>query len=80
LTNAEVPGPVLRSRQWRPERSALALLDEELERGRLSARGCDRVLKVAWTLADLAGCAAPGRAEIAEAIGLRIGRGAAVAA
>src|SRR6185503_5228072 len=51
-TNAEVPGPVLRSRRWRPERPALALLDEELERGWLSARGCDRVLKVAWTLAD----------------------------
>ena len=53
---------------------------EELERGWLSARGCDRVLKVAWTLADLAGRSAPGRSEVAEAIGLRTGRGAAVAA
>ena len=34
---------------------ALAALDDELERGRLSARGCDRVLKLAWTLADLGG-------------------------
>jgi magnesium chelatase family protein len=80
LTNAEVPGPVLRSRRWRPGRAALALLDEELERGWLSARGCDRVLKVAWTLADLAGRCAPGQAEVAEAIGLRTGRGLAVAA
>jgi len=79
-TNAEVPGPVLRSRGWRPERAALGLLDEELERGGLSARGCDRVLKVAWTLADLAGCIAPGRREVAEAISLRTGRGVAVAA
>lgn len=80
LTNAEVPGPVLRSRRWRPDRKALALLDEELERGWLSARGCDRVLKVAWTLADLAGRTAPGSSEVAEAIGLRTGRGLAVAA
>jgi magnesium chelatase family protein len=80
LTNAEVPGPVLRSRRWRPDRSALGLLDEELERGWLSARGCDRVLKLAWTLADLAGRPAPGRSEVAEAIGLRTGRGLAVPA
>jgi magnesium chelatase family protein len=75
-----VPGPVLRSRLWRPGRSALALLDEELERGGLSARGCDRVLKLAWTLADLAGHSAPGAAEVAEAVGLRTGRGSAVVA
>jgi magnesium chelatase family protein len=80
LTNAEVPGPVLRSRRWRPDRAALALLDEELERGGLSARGCDRVLKLAWTLADLAGRTAPGGGEVAEAIGLRTGRGLAAAA
>jgi magnesium chelatase family protein len=80
LTNAEVPGPVLRSRRWRPERPALALLDEELERGGLSARGCDRVLRLAWTLADLAGRTTPGFGEVAEAISLRTGRGMAVAA
>jgi magnesium chelatase family protein len=80
LSNAEVPGPVLRSRRWRPGRPALALLDEELERGGLSARGCDRVLKLAWTLADLAGRDAPGAAEVAEAVGLRTGRSVAVAA
>jgi magnesium chelatase family protein len=80
LTNAEVPGPVLRSRRWRPERTALALLDEELERGGLSARGCDRVLRLAWTLTDLAGRTAPGSGEVAEAIGLRTGRGMAVVA
>jgi len=74
-TNAEVPGPVLRSRRWRPARSALSLLDDELERGGLSARGCDRVLKLAWTLADLAGYSAPAPEQVAEAIALRTGRG-----
>ncbi|HEX2904453.1 MAG TPA: YifB family Mg chelatase-like AAA ATPase [Jatrophihabitans sp.] len=73
-TNAEVPGPVLRSRRWRPDRTALARLDDELELGRLSARGCDRVLKLAWTLADLAGAAVPGSSEVSEAIELRTGR------
>lgn len=75
-TNAEVPGPTLRSNAWRPSRSALRRLDDELELGSLSARGCDRVLKLAWTIADLAGLATPGVAEISEAIGLRTGRNA----
>ncbi len=74
-TNAEVPGPLLRSRRWRPSRDALVQLDDALDRGTLSARGYDRVLKLAWTLADLRGIAMPGRDEVAEAIGLRTGLG-----
>ncbi|MGX7679514.1 YifB family Mg chelatase-like AAA ATPase [Jatrophihabitans sp. DSM 45814] len=73
-TNAEVPGPVLRRRPWRPSRSALAPLDAELDRGGLSARGCDRVLKLAWTLTDLAGKNSPSLEEISEAVWLRTGR------
>lgn len=73
-SNAEVPGPVLRSRRWRPGAAALGRLDQELELGWLSARGCDRVLKLAWTLADLAGQPMPGEVEIEEAINLRTGR------
>jgi magnesium chelatase family protein len=79
-TNAEVPGPVLRSAAWRPAAVALRRLDQELEFGNLSARGCDRVLKLAWTIADLAGRSSPGVAEVAEAIGLRTGRGTVQAA
>ncbi|MBV9821904.1 MAG: YifB family Mg chelatase-like AAA ATPase, partial [Actinobacteria bacterium] len=74
--NAEVPGSMLRSQAWRPPRQALGRLDAELERGGLSARGCDRVLRLSWTLADLAGITAPGAAEVAEAIWLRTGRAA----
>jgi magnesium chelatase family protein len=49
-TNAEVPGPMLRRRPWRPSRAALAPLDAELDVGGLTARGCDRVLKLMWML------------------------------
>ncbi|HEX4726233.1 MAG TPA: YifB family Mg chelatase-like AAA ATPase [Jatrophihabitans sp.] len=73
-SNAEVPGALLRSARWRPERIALNRLDDELQTGSLSARGCDRVLRLAWTLGDLAGRDRPGPAEVAEAIGLRTGR------
>ncbi|MCW2524684.1 MAG: Mg chelatase, subunit ChlI [Frankiales bacterium] len=72
--NAEVPGNVLRSRPWRPARPALASLEAELERGNVSARGYDRVLKLAWTLADLAGRDAPGPTQVGEAVWLRGGR------
>ena len=40
-------------------------------------RRADRVARVAWTLADLAGRAAPGPDEVAEALGMRLQRVAA---
>jgi magnesium chelatase family protein len=71
-TNAQVPGPVLRSR-WRPPADALTDLRLDLDRGRSSTRGIDRVLKVAWTLADLAGRDEPNRGDIDAARSLRFG-------
>ena len=46
--NSQVPGRLLRER-WSPPRSALRLVERALERGALSVRGYDRVLRVAWT-------------------------------
>lgn len=69
-TNAGIPGRVLRDR-FRPEPEAMAHLSEELGRGRLSARGVDRVLRVAWTLADLGGAPRPATFEVSAALGLR---------
>lgn len=69
--NAEIPGSALRHR-WRPSRTAMAGVESALDRGLLSARGMDRVLRVAWTLADLAGTSIPGRSELDEAMGLRL--------
>lgn len=74
--NSQVPGRLLRER-WAVPRSCLGLAERALERGALSARGFDRVLRVAWTLADLAGRAVPGTDEVAEALGMRLQRAAA---
>lgn len=71
-TNAEVPGSALR-RDFRVPRLALDALDGALDRGLLTARGVDRVLRLAWTLADLAGRDTPTTADVTQAITLRTG-------
>jgi magnesium chelatase family protein len=68
-TNADIPGRELR-RRFAPPHRALASLDQPLADGRLSARGLDRVIRVAWTLTDLAGKDTPTADEINEALGL----------
>jgi magnesium chelatase family protein len=70
-TNAEVPGAVLR-RRWPLPASVTFAADRAFETGALTARGLDRVLRVAWTLADLEGLARPGQAELGLALDLRI--------
>jgi magnesium chelatase family protein len=74
-TNAEVPGRALRSR-WRLARSVRLAADLGVERGELSARGYDRVLRVAWTLADLGGRTQPDAGDVAAAFQLRTRRAA----
>jgi magnesium chelatase family protein len=74
--NSQVPGRLLRGR-WAVPRASLALAERALERGALSVRGFDRVLRVAWTLSDLAGRTLPGPDEVAEALGMRLQRVAA---
>ena len=74
-TNAEVPGPVLR-REYRLPSSTTEPLDRGLSRGVLTARGADRCIRVAWTLADLAGLDRPGLDQVAAALSFR-DRGAA---
>jgi magnesium chelatase family protein len=70
-TNAEVPGAVLR-RRWPLPASVTFAADRAFETGALTARGLDRVLRVAWTLADLEGLDRPGAAELGLALDLRI--------
>jgi magnesium chelatase family protein len=70
--NAHVPGYELR-RRWPPEPSALPALESHLAGGWLTARGADRVLRVAWTLADLAGRDRPTRHDMFAALTMRLG-------
>jgi len=76
-TNGEVPGPALRKRLPLPE--GADLLDTAVARGRLSARGVDKVLRLAWTIADLAGAARPTREHVHTALAMRRGEGAEAA-
>lgn len=69
--NATVPGSVLRSAAWRPPRDATRLLDRLVDRGTLSARGYDRILRTSWTICDLAGRHRPDTGDVAEATELR---------
>ncbi len=72
--NAEVPGSVLR-RSYRPAAGALGPLERAMDRGQVSARGADRIIRMSWTLADLAGEARPRLEEIGAALGLWLGAG-----
>ncbi|MGY1649925.1 YifB family Mg chelatase-like AAA ATPase [Geodermatophilus sp. SYSU D01119] len=74
--NSQVPGRLLRER-WALPRPALALAERALDRGLLSVRGLDRVLRVSWTLADLDGRAVPHADDVAESLGMRLQRVAA---
>ncbi|OBG22082.1 YifB family Mg chelatase-like AAA ATPase [Mycobacterium sp. 852002-51057_SCH5723018] len=69
-TNAEVSGTLLR-RKFRPGDAAMDPLRKALDNGLLSIRGLDRTLRVAWSLADLAGRVAPGPGEVAAALSFR---------
>ncbi|MFF9243203.1 YifB family Mg chelatase-like AAA ATPase [Streptomyces sp. NPDC014801] len=71
-TNSEVPGRELRTR-WHAASGAMDEAERSLERGVLTARGLDRVLRVAWTVADLVGHDRPDAADVALALQLRTG-------
>jgi magnesium chelatase family protein len=71
--NAEVPGPVLRRSPWRLPSRATVILHGALDRGTLSARGYDRCLRLAWTIADLDGRDRPSEGDVCEAYQLRMG-------
>lgn len=70
-TNAEVRGSHLRN--WLPLPEGLDHVDQAVSRGRLSARGVDRVLRLAWTIADLGGRDRPSEQDLLAALAMRRG-------
>jgi magnesium chelatase family protein len=71
-TNAEV-SPAALHNEFRLPGGALAPLHRGLDGGTLSTRGLDRILRVAWTLADLEGKDRPGATETSAALGMWLG-------
>ena len=69
-TNSQVPGRILRG-ELKLAAATTRILDHALERGVLTARGYDRVLRLAWTLADLGGREQPDGNDIGQALSLR---------
>lgn len=69
--NAQVPARFLRT-ELPLALESLKGLEQALQSGVLTARGLDRVLRVAWTLADLAGRDRPSRVELDTALSFRL--------
>jgi magnesium chelatase family protein len=68
--NAQLPTQFLRAR-FHPGKQATHLLDRALSNGTTSMRGYDRCLRLAWTIADLAGATTPTVEHVAFAALLR---------
>lgn len=73
-SNADAEGRLLEEIAT-PDSSGKTLLNRVAERFGLSARGYHRVLRVARTIADLAGCETVREAHVAEAVSYRLNLG-----
>jgi magnesium chelatase family protein len=70
--NSEVPGVELR-KHWPVRDEGRALVDHQLRSNKLNARSADRILRLAWTVADLIGHDIPDADDVDAALSLRRG-------
>jgi magnesium chelatase family protein len=70
-TNGQVPPTELR-RRWPLPRSVTRSAEDAVDKGLLTARGFGRVIRLAWTLADLSGASRPGSEHVDHALGYRL--------
>jgi magnesium chelatase family protein len=73
-TNSQVPGQALRRPPWRLPPLVTDGLAHMVDAGTLSARGFDRVVRIAWSIADLAGRDRPSHDDVREATAMRMGQ------
>ncbi|WP_052762248.1 ATP-binding protein [Jiangella alkaliphila] len=73
--NGELPGPYLR-RELKLPAAVTAPAFARVRDGSLTLRGVDRVLRVAWTIADLAGRDRPTADDVLRALSFRLGEAA----
>ena len=69
--NGHASGSTLRRGTFRLARGVTADLDRALDRGQITLRGYDRILRLGWTVADLAGHDSPDRDDLGLALTLR---------
>lgn len=71
VLNGRVPGSVLRRPPFRLPQQVTRAVDRYIDLGRISLRGYDRILRLAWTAADLAGHTVPDAGDVDFALALR---------
>ena len=70
--NSQIPARALRT-DFSPERTGMNFLHDELDKELITARGLHKVIRLAWTLADLAERPRPTLEDVKVAYGLREG-------
>lgn len=70
--NSEIPAKALRT-DFRPERAAMNFLHDQLDKELITARGLHKVIRLSWTLADLAEREIPTLRDVEGAYQLRDG-------
>jgi magnesium chelatase family protein len=68
--NSQIPARALRT-EFQPERAAMNFLHDELDRENITARGLHKIIRTAWSFADLRGHKLPSMEDVIAAHTLR---------